>query len=214
MLSHVIKCCLITITTCLVNYDMYVFSRSWIPGFCEFNTQGLCQNGTIGNQFTIHGLWPNWKNGSWPQYCNNSTLDRDILINTMPDMCRHWSDNGKPDWDLWSHEWYKHGTCSIGNLFINNCNDYFTTGLWLDMKLNANYKLLSSNILPSVVTSYKKKDIIDIIGATPICKKKGDKYILTEVRNYISLNFQNITLPDDDMSCGDDIYVIPYVSRR
>ncbi len=194
------------------NYDYYVFSRSWVPGFCEFNTQGLCQNGTIGNKFTIHGLWPTWNNGSWPQYCCQETLDHQSMSNILNDLDSHWSDNGDIDWKLWTHEWQKHGTCAIGNPFINNSNDYFIMGLWLEMRLNVNYKLLTSNITPSYNISYPKSDLVNLLGASLVCKKKDDKDIITEIRNHISLDFHNIEPLSDDLSCGENPYLVPYIT--
>ena len=60
-----------------------------------------------------------------------------LKFNTIEtDMIYQWSDNNKTSWNLWDHEWYKHGSCSLKNLYINDSNDYFISALWINMRLN------------------------------------------------------------------------------
>ena len=209
MLFKIVYLNILNIVLSVSNYDMYIFSRSWIPSFCKFNTQNICNgNHSNYNKFTIHGLWPNWNNGSWPQYCSNSSLDYNMFDTIVPDMSLQWSDNFKPSWKLWNHEWKKHGTCAVGNLYIKNSNDYFISALWLNMRMNINYIIKKYNIIPSNIRPYYKKELEDIFDSSLICKKYNGKYILTEIRNQISLNFSIIVPSIDDNSCGNNIYLI------
>ena len=194
----------------ITRYDTYVFTRSWIPSFCKFNNQSICNNNYSNyDKFTIHGLWPNWNNNSWPQYCNNRTIDIEMLNSIMPDMSMHWSDDGNPSMKLWNHEWNKHGTCSLDNLYVNTSNDYFSNALWINMRLNSKYALDSNNILPSYNYPYTKLYLENIFRSSLVCKKENSKYLLTELRNQISLNFSIISPSIDDNSCGDTVYIIP-----
>lgn len=68
------------------------------------------------DDFTIHGLWPQYSSTKWPQYCNNSSkLNMDNLQNLMPQIRKYWLTcsqfNHTEEWFL-SHEWSKHGTCT------------------------------------------------------------------------------------------------------
>jgi len=61
------------------------------------------------NEFTIHGLWP-----EWDQYCHGENFDlhkigdvQDRLSDEWPSCVGHHGNS----W-LWSHEWKRHGTCS------------------------------------------------------------------------------------------------------
>ncbi len=157
------------------NFDNYIFSRSWIPGFCYFNRQGFCQNSSLRQKFTCHGLWPTYTNGSWPQYCSHEVLDNSSLKEIKVDLNNHWSDDGNENWKLWSHEWSKHGTCALHNYFINNSLDYFSTTLWLDMRLNLNGLLENSSIIPANNVNYLTSRVEELLLGRAVCQKKGGK---------------------------------------
>ena len=83
------------------DFDFYVFTLSWSPQFCaEHQEKAECH--VRGNNFVVHGLWPQWKNGTWPQTCSSQS---------GPSNPRDESDV-MADVSLVEHEWAKHGTCS------------------------------------------------------------------------------------------------------
>ena len=186
-------------------FDYYIFTRTWVPGFCYFN-KNKCSNNQI-EKFSIHGLWPTWNNGSWPQYCNNQTTNYSRLDSILPDLNYHWSDSDQPDWDLWKHEWRKHGTCALNSPFISDTYHYFSTVLWLDLRLDINY-LLNKTIVPSKNKGFNKTKIQQLLGSTLRCKNSGDKSILIEIRNKIENNLTNFQNTIDDGSCRDIVYII------
>ena len=63
--------------------------------------------------FLLHGLWPEFLNGSWPQYCDpaapfNMTSVQDLL----PELHTYWPSLVAADQAaFWAHEWTRHGTC-------------------------------------------------------------------------------------------------------
>ena len=77
--------------------------------------------------WNLHGLWPDFSNGSWPSYCYDSTCD--ILDNILPetDPRPYYPPCWQAD-DLICHEWLKHGTCWSDS---EDPNDYF--GSTIDM---------------------------------------------------------------------------------
>lgn len=83
-------------------FDYYVLSLSWSPTFCLTHTDNTqCSK---GYGFVLHGLWPQYARGGFPQYCD--TRDR-----LTPEAVRL----GRtifPAENLIDHEWPKHGTCS------------------------------------------------------------------------------------------------------
>lgn len=87
-------------------FDFYVMSLSWSPGFCATaagrNDEVQCGPGRRF-AFVLHGLWPQHERGGWPQNCSSDTVD-ESLINSML--------NIMPSPKLVAHEWAKHGTCS------------------------------------------------------------------------------------------------------
>ncbi len=86
----------------------YTLSLSWSPEFCrnrESNPRNANQcsgrNGRFG--FIVHGLWPEGRGNSWPQYC---PVRRTLSPATIrQNMCM------TPDARLIAHEWLKHGSC-------------------------------------------------------------------------------------------------------
>jgi ribonuclease T2 len=83
-------------------FDFYLFTLSWSPQFCATTHRDTAECQAHGGNFVVHGLWPEFKNGSWPANCSsepgpaNPNAEADIM----------------PDPSLVAHEWQKHGTCS------------------------------------------------------------------------------------------------------
>jgi ribonuclease T2 len=90
------------------NFDFYVLALSWSPSFCEVSAEkGRAPREQCGGRpyaFVVHGLWPQYENGS-PEYCQNPAprLDRNI-VNAMLDLM--------PARQLVYRQWDKHGVCS------------------------------------------------------------------------------------------------------
>lgn len=84
-------------------FDYYLLTLSWSPEFCHSPSHAgkpECQSGHYG--FVIHGLWPQFDQGGYPEQCStapglsNPSEVADIM----------------PDAGLVAHEWSTHGTCS------------------------------------------------------------------------------------------------------
>lgn len=74
--------------------------------------------------FTIHGLWPQYDAGHWPQFCTEQPFDLERLKSILPALHKEWHSLRGPDEHFWEHEWLKHGTCT-GMTEV----DYFTKSL-------------------------------------------------------------------------------------
>lgn len=70
------------------------------------------------DSFTIHGLWPDYCDGSFPSSCDPSRaypspvdiLEENNATELLGYMRTHWKGD-RGDEDLWQHEFSKHGTC-------------------------------------------------------------------------------------------------------
>ncbi len=87
-------------------FDFYVLSLSWSPGFCATShgkTYSQCETGAnVG--FVVHGLWPQYERG-FPLDCPTSAR--------YPSRTAVESAQGLyPDDGLARYEWRRHGTCS------------------------------------------------------------------------------------------------------
>ena len=89
------------------NFDYYVFTLSWSPGFCD--TGGAdkqptqCASGA-GAGFVVHGLWPDSAYGANPEDCGGGGYVSGAALKL--------TDGVYPDEGLARYEYRKHGTCS------------------------------------------------------------------------------------------------------
>lgn len=74
--------------------------------------------------YTLHGMWPTFTDGSWPQFCTPDPLDLGSFDpDLLSEMWQWWpSCPSHPDREctkyelnksFWEHEWARHGTCSL-----------------------------------------------------------------------------------------------------
>ncbi|KAL5553856.1 hypothetical protein UlMin_041257 [Ulmus minor] len=99
------------------DFDFFYFVQQWPGAYCD-TKQSCCypKTGKPAADFSIHGLWPNNKDGSWPSNCDpDSVFDRSELSEIMSSLQQDWPSLSCPSsngFRFWSHEWEKHGTCS------------------------------------------------------------------------------------------------------
>lgn len=82
---------------------------------------------------TIHGLWPQRYDGTWPSECTTEPLQESFYVsgstNLLTLLEEKWPNikselNSSHHNSFWEHEWRKHGTCSGLHPF-----EYFETAL-------------------------------------------------------------------------------------
>jgi len=85
-------------------FDYYLLSLSWSPSYCLTHREDHAQCGGKGYGFVVHGLWPQYNAGGYPQNCASP--------NTLTDAARRVGNSVYPSPKLVEHEWQRHGTCS------------------------------------------------------------------------------------------------------
>ena len=85
----------------------YTLALGWSPEYCrtrQASARDAIQCGG-GNRFgfTLHGLWPDGRGKTWPQYCTDAALLPEQVI--RENLC------ATPSPQLLQHEYAKHGTC-------------------------------------------------------------------------------------------------------
>ncbi|KAK1308659.1 Ribonuclease 1 [Acorus calamus] len=132
------------------DFDFFYFVQQWPGSYCD--TKQSCCYPTTGKpeaDFSIHGLWPNYNDGSYPSNCDHdSPFDSSKISNLIPKMQSDWPTLACPSGNglkFWKHEWEKHGTCSESML---DHHAYFETALKLKDQLNLLQVLKSSGIEP------------------------------------------------------------------
>lgn len=89
------------------DFDYFLLTLSWAPEFCASNPKGAKSAECDPKKhmgLVVHGLWPQYDNGKWPQDCASTPPVASSTINHMMPIM--------PGKDLIQHEWSKHGTCS------------------------------------------------------------------------------------------------------
>ena len=194
-----------------IQYDSYIFSIIWPPSSCYSNNldNEFCFNTTKtlnkNDYFTIHGLWPTYKSGKYPEICNKN---EEIKINFEEDdykktLSSYWPELHSSEINLWNQEYNKQGYCYIQKIGKNPKKDY---KLYFDkaMEIHDEYGLLMEEILPNLPkglyniskTKFKKillesSQHLDPSTYSLICvKNESNKTdILNEIRFNYNLNF-------------------------
>ncbi|KAL3793766.1 hypothetical protein HJC23_013328 [Cyclotella cryptica] len=203
------------------NFDFYVYSMTYQPEFCRENNEKFvgCKRPDEywEKQLTIHGLWPQRLDGTWPSTCTSEPLDTSKFYlspdNTsiLPDMEQKWPNvkaaaNSGDHSEFWAHEWSKHGTCSGLMQF-----DYFHSALGL---------LLDT---PAVVregygTTVDKKTLLQGYGGDNMAALVCKSGYLSEVRACFEKNEdgtpgERMECPEkvlSESSCSDQVYIASF----
>lgn len=88
-------------------FDYYVLSLSWSPQHCAENSRPSrdSQCGTDRHYaFVVHGLWPQYGEGGYPQTCKTKNKLSAAAVSSMLEIM--------PSASLIQHEWRTHGTCT------------------------------------------------------------------------------------------------------
>jgi ribonuclease T2 len=85
-------------------FDYYLLTLSWSPSYCLTHQQDRTQCGGKGYGFVLHGLWPQFDAGNWPEFCSTDV--------TLPPDAMQIGKTLYPNPNLMEHEWQRHGTCS------------------------------------------------------------------------------------------------------
>jgi len=106
----------------MMSGDIYVFAYSWTPEFC-YNKSSVypgcaAPQSFWGKYFTLHGLWPQYSTGGYPQSCTTEPFNTSVPYAVgWNDLVQYWPNVQYAETDplytsFWDHEWTKHGTCT------------------------------------------------------------------------------------------------------
>ncbi|GFY87111.1 ribonuclease 1 [Actinidia rufa] len=132
------------------DFDFFYFVQQWPASYCD-TKQSCCypKTGKPADDFTIHGLWPNYNDGTYPSNCDSTnSFDHSEISDLTNRLQKDWPTLACPSGDglkFWGHEWNKHGTCSEDVL---DQHSYFEKGLDLKKKANLLEALKSAGIRP------------------------------------------------------------------
>ncbi|KAK6922015.1 Ribonuclease T2-like [Dillenia turbinata] len=163
-------------------FDFFYFVQQWPGSYCD--TKKSCcypKTGKPDSNFGVHGLWPNYENGSYPSNCDpRNPFDKSKISDLVSELQNEWPTLACPSGDgykFWEHEWEKHGTCSESVL---DQHDYFGVTLDLKEKSNLLQALTSAGINPDdekYSLEHIKDAIKESVGYEPWieCNKDADR---------------------------------------
>ena len=96
-------------------FEFYVMSMSYQPEFCYTKRRDHMPGCSHPQDFwkshlTIHGLWPSYADGGWPQFCTKEVLDKSQIAPLLTQMEHYWPNVKalKPTaahfYEFWQHE--------------------------------------------------------------------------------------------------------------
>jgi ribonuclease T2 len=171
--------------------------RQWGPGYCDTTS---CSVAPPTTRFTIHGLWPNYGSGGYPDSCGGTQYSSTAISSIRTRMNAQWpSFTGSND-AFWAHEFNKHGTCAVSNHYFSGTLDYFSSTLTLNQNYNLLSALAASGITPSNTKKYTGAAINNAIyndfGADPLIHCSSGR--LTEIWQCFD---ENLNLEDCNTAC-------------
>ncbi|XP_012084328.1 ribonuclease 2 [Jatropha curcas] len=169
-------------------FDYFKLSLQWPGTFCHrtrhcCSKNACCRGSNAPTEFTIHGLWPDYNDGTWPACCTRSNFDEKEISSLTDALEKYWpslscdspSTCHGTRGSFWAHEWEKHGTCSAP--VVRDEYSYFLTTLNIYFKYNVTKVLNEVGYVPSNTEKYPLGGIVSAIEnafhATPfiVCSR-------------------------------------------
>nr|WMD30964.1 S-RNase 36 [Camellia oleifera] len=154
------------------DFDFFYFVQQWPGSYCD-TRQSCCypKTGKPAEDFGIHGLWPNYNDGTYPSSCDSrNSFDDSEISDLASRLEKDWPTLACPSGDglkFWGHEWNKHGTCAES---VFDQHSYFQTALDLKNKANLLQALTTAGIRPNGKFYHLesiKEAIRETVGVTP-----------------------------------------------
>lgn len=204
------------------HYDDYVYSIFFQSSTCKkegYQCYKAIEN-FPKNMWTIHGLWPNYKNGTIPGWCHGKNdIEIEIKNETLYNyMKTYYPGLFSTNERFWAHEYNRHGYCynKRNNINVNEYEEYFLKTISIyekydlgnifinmfDKNLNKGDKKISRNEIESYFEKkgFKRGSYLLICSYINI-DGKNLPYI-SEIRIKFELNF-DIYVKEGDKSESD-----------
>ncbi|XP_038714283.1 ribonuclease 2-like [Tripterygium wilfordii] len=155
-------------------FDYFNLALQWPGTYCQrtrhcCSQNACCRGSNAPAEFTIHGLWPDYNDGTWPACCTRSNFDEKEIATLLDPLEKYWPSlscgssstchGGKGS--FWGHEWEKHGTCS--SPVVRDEYSYFLTTLNVYFKYNVTKVLSEAGYVPSNTEKYPLGGIVTAI---------------------------------------------------
>jgi ribonuclease T2 len=143
------------------SWDYLLLVQQWGPGVCASSRQ-QCVIPSYVRYWTIHGMWPNNDDGSYPTNCPDSESFSMQRLQPIAKTLQAYWPTLFPDNTLesfWEHEFNKHGTCAASDPKLRNELAYFNATLNARASFDLSVALSQAGISTSSSTTYSMNAI-------------------------------------------------------
>jgi len=147
------------------SWDFLLLVQQWGPGFCATSSRSCSVPASI-QWFTMHGLWPNNNDTSYPSNCNNSDPFNENAIESIESQLDSYWPNyltSETNVEFWSHEFDKHGTCAASQPALSTELKFFSAALFLRTKYSIHGALSAGGVSPSNSNPYSPSQILSAL---------------------------------------------------
>jgi len=219
----------VLLVVCLLNgaagqgWDFLLLVQQWGQSFCATQSQS-CQVPSGTSWFTLHGLWPNNNDTSYPSNCGGSTFNMGAVQSIEGQLNKYWTNYLVDDTaqSFWAHEYNKHGTCATSLPALGNELKFFSGALNLRNLYDATQALASAGITPSNSNMYTSAQVTaavqSVYGAAPVlgCSYSNDlgEDVLVEIALCIGKDLRifqcdpRVYSKGIERSCGGGFYFL------
>ncbi|CAI4223042.1 unnamed protein product [Auanema sp. JU1783] len=195
------------------DFDYLMLTRIYPVAVCQADDDAVadsCEIPVHTPSWTVHGLWPNFQNGSYPQFCHGSppTFDINLVDPILHELSTNWPNllTHHSVESLWKHEYDKHGTCSQSDSKLETELKYFNATLALNELYDVDHALHLADIQPSLYP-YRKTAIQEALNKylgkgkhvqfNCLKDRKSGKTMLGDVRMCIDKDFAIVDCPKE-----------------
>lgn len=189
----------------LANFDYFELTVSYPKSICRaFNkhngSKSSCKVPINASPWTIHGLWPDRNDGTFPEFCDHS--NKFVLSKILPireKLERNWPNLFvmRSISSLWKHEWEKHGTCAATVDEVDDEVKYFNKSLVLYERFDIFNTLKKHEFIPSEEKVYDRVSLHQILKSAYgvnidfhcLQDQETENSLLADVRLCLTKNF-------------------------
>lgn len=152
-------------------FDYYLLSLSWAPTYCLTHADDGDECASKGYGFVLHGLWPQYDGGGYPEQCQTDF--------ELSDEAAAKGRTIYPSPRLMSHEWQTHGTCSgLSALDYFRTADRSTASVRIPTAFNAPRSDIAMSA-QQVIDLFRKSNPAMADGSMTVACSRAD---LSEIR--------------------------------
>ncbi|CAD6186768.1 unnamed protein product [Caenorhabditis auriculariae] len=189
-------------------FDYFMLTKIYPTAVCRADDDTVPDSCEIPDgtpSWTMHGLWPNFANGSYPQFCPAvpKHFNEDLIKLIEPKLTNFWPNlyPSKSKASFWKHEYDKHGTCAQSEKNFDSELKYFQQAIDLFALFDVD-AALSSLPRGSLVTKAEVLQALQPLSKSQSVQihclrdKKTSQTLLADVRLCINKDLSPRACPD------------------